>query len=103
MIVKPTNDSLLVELVESESGVAIATDDTHKSINRGIVVAVSDAVAYLILGTNAYEATAYTHEYMRELSGRTVYFRRYADQDCAFSQDGKKYALIHLLDVMGVV
>lgn len=101
MDIKAINDYLIVELTKNTNG--IVTADSGESITRGVVVAIPDMdkTSYFT-GTGWIQKIGEINITVPDV-GESIFFKKYADSDGAFTADNKNYAFIKLSDVMGYV
>lgn len=109
MNIKPFNDCILIELIESdaESQVVVVNDSPHNSITQGVVIEVATDTGWIntpggpIMVTQGPDQADVVAEDVRPRPGDVVYIRKYSDQDSRIERDGKKFALIRWNDIMG--
>ena len=109
MNIKPFNDCILIELIESdaESQVVVVNDSPHNSITQGVVIEVATDTEWINTpgGPVMIQALAEQSDLIdadnRPGPGDVVYIRKYSDQDSRIERDGKKFALIRWNDIMG--
>lgn len=99
-MIKPLNNSCLVEIIDDNEGLYAGNND--ENVQKGVL---------LEGGLNRYHLTASTgfdlggtediSELMDHLQGKTVYWQEYADVGSKFEQDGKKYALVPWYRLIG--
>lgn len=109
MNIKPFNDCILIELIESdaESQVVVVNDSPHNSITQGTVIAVATDTEWIntpggpiMIKAIADQIDVVVEDVCPGL-GDVVYIRKYSDQDSRIERDGKKFALIRWNDIMG--
>lgn len=106
----PENDHVLVECKEKYGQFGTASDDMGQGgFESGVVLAVSEHMAYLSAPGWAFEGTLMDkdsleriHEHYKSLIGKEVYWEGYSERKQTQELDGVTYAFVRFTKIIGV-
>jgi co-chaperonin GroES (HSP10) len=101
----PINDYLLVEHIEDQWAGGV---DPEEGIRQGLVVDISNFLAYWGSHTYYFDSSAMNEEMLQKvhdkykmLVGKIVYWPQLSESGAIIEHDGKKYIFMKFASIMG--